>query len=159
MYLQQITRTTARLSTKSCRPMSALASQKAKEHQASGWKGTTTDGGETKSYINGEWTEIGGKAEKWFDVNDPVCSARSLLFDKMVTLLIQVDCCLVHSNFAHKSTSTTSFCLESNHRCSSDCFQDLEPNKCSSPTEYYAQVSLLQFKSTMAISLSLHIGV
>lgn len=54
------------------RSMAGIAAQKAKELQALGWKGTTTDGGETKSFINGQWVSVGNEATKWWDVTDPV---------------------------------------------------------------------------------------
>lgn len=43
---------------------------KAAEEVSSKWKGTTANGGKTKNYIGGEFTE--SSADKWLEVRDPV---------------------------------------------------------------------------------------
>lgn len=64
--------TILRSNISSIRSASNIAQTKAAAQQAAGWKGTRTDGGETKHYIGGEWVEVGESgAEKWFDVKDP----------------------------------------------------------------------------------------
>lgn len=50
--------------------------QAAAEEVTSKWKGTSALGGKTKNYIGGEFTE--SKADKWLEVRDPVCPARSV---------------------------------------------------------------------------------
>lgn len=43
---------------------------KAAEEVSTKWRGTTANGGTTKNYIGGEFTE--SSADKWFEVRDPV---------------------------------------------------------------------------------------
>jgi hypothetical protein len=70
--------TILRSNISSIRSASNIAQTKAAAQQAAGWKGTRTDGGETKHYIGGEWVEVGESgAEKWFDVKDPVSHESS----------------------------------------------------------------------------------
>jgi hypothetical protein len=70
--------TILRSNISSIRSASNIAQTKAAAQQAAGWKGTRTDGGETKHYIGGEWVEVGESgAEKWFDVKDPVSRQSS----------------------------------------------------------------------------------
>jgi len=42
------------------------------ERLSAEWKGTSLTGGKTKNFINGEFAD--SKADKWFDVHDPVSS-------------------------------------------------------------------------------------
>lgn len=41
----------------------------ATEAVSSKWKGTTANGGKTKNYINGQFTD--SKTDKWLEVHDP----------------------------------------------------------------------------------------
>jgi malonate-semialdehyde dehydrogenase (acetylating)/methylmalonate-semialdehyde dehydrogenase len=54
--------------------LSALARPVAEKISAE-WKGTSMIGGTTKNFIGGQFVE--SKADKWLEVHDPVCYAKS----------------------------------------------------------------------------------
>ena len=60
---------TASSSSSGAARFSPLA-MKAAEEVSSKWRGTTANGGKTKNYIGGEFTE--SSAKKWLEVRDPV---------------------------------------------------------------------------------------
>lgn len=102
--------TILRSNISSIRSASNIAQTKAAAQQAAGWKGTRTDGGETKHYIGGEWVEVGESgAEKWFDVKDPVSH-----------LLLWVSCNTYSLTDNHDTTT-----------CSNRSTPDSPPNKSS----------------------------
>jgi hypothetical protein len=51
-------------------PSARKADTKAAELQSQNWKGTATDGSDTKLFIGGEF--VASKTDKWIDVHDPV---------------------------------------------------------------------------------------
>lgn len=62
--------TVASPSASSSGPRFSALGKKAADEINSKWRGTTADGGRTKNYIGGEFTE--SKADKWLEVRDPV---------------------------------------------------------------------------------------
>jgi len=57
-----------------------LADAKAAELQLQNWKGTATDGSDTKLYIGGQF--VSSKTTKWIDVQDPVRIFYQCFFSK-----------------------------------------------------------------------------
>ena len=47
-----------------------LADTKAAELQAQNWKGTASDGSDTKLFVGGEF--VSSQTNRWIDVHDPV---------------------------------------------------------------------------------------
>jgi hypothetical protein len=47
-----------------------LAETEAADLQSQNWKGTSTNGSDTKLFMGGEF--VSSKTERWIDVNDPV---------------------------------------------------------------------------------------
>ena len=47
-----------------------LAETEAANLQSQNWKGTSTNGSDTKLFMGGEF--VSSKTERWIDVNDPV---------------------------------------------------------------------------------------
>lgn len=59
-------------------PSARTADTKAAELQSQNWKGTVTDGSDTKLFIGGEF--VSSKTNKWIDVHDPVRLSSLLRF-------------------------------------------------------------------------------
>ena len=58
-------------------PSTRLADTKAAELHSQNWKGTATDGSDTKLFMGGLF--VSSKTRKWIDVNDPVRHPDALL--------------------------------------------------------------------------------
>lgn len=95
----------ARTSIYHARPYASLAVDKAKEQQAAGWLGTSTDGSETKSYVNGKWEAVGEHSLRWYEVKDPVSES---LLEKQTSILTPcpgINTSIVYTKSTDKGTA------------------------------------------------------
>lgn len=68
LFLQRCSLSTTAIVHSSSASLSSIAASRAQDVEQK-WRGTSTSGGTTKNYINGEF--IDSKTQKWLDVNDP----------------------------------------------------------------------------------------
>jgi len=78
---------TAASPSSSSAPRYSALGMKAAEEVSSKWRGTTANGGRTKNYIGGEFTE--SQTDKWLEVRDPVCRGAPIYRPRLMKVRVQ----------------------------------------------------------------------